>query len=143
MTTPDLAMAQKGLWYLASPYSHPDAEMRDRRASAVSRCAGILYEDLGISTFCPIAHSHLIEVEMMAARWGGAPKGPMEFWVPWDEEFFPSMRGAILCHLPGWETSKGMKHERERFAEAGKSLLVIDPQSWFTQEEWEALSDVR
>jgi hypothetical protein len=45
--------------YLASPYSHPDAEVRERRFDAACRAAAALICQ-GKTIFSPIAHSHAI-----------------------------------------------------------------------------------
>lgn len=126
----------EGLWYLGSPYSHSDPAMRERRFRAVARCAGKLYADYGVKTYCPISHTHPVEVELMAM--GAAPRG-YEFWLPWDFEFFPAMKGLIVCMLPGWEKSKGLKEEVPMMLGHGKSVTHINPGRWFTPEEWEAL----
>ena len=45
--------------YLCSPYSHPDAAVREARYVAACRKAAE-YAMRGISVFAPIAHSHPI-----------------------------------------------------------------------------------
>lgn len=123
------------LQYLASPYSHPDAEMRELRFRAVSRVAARLAVERGIMTFCPIAHSHPISEEM------GRLKSPTDhdFWLRWDHPFEGMCVGMTICQLPGWTTSKGVGVEVTRFKAAGKRVVPLDPREWFTATEWRML----
>lgn len=127
---------REGLWYLGSPYSHEDPAMRERRFRAVARVAGKLYEEEGVKTYCPIAHTHPIEVELLAT---GAEVRSYEFWLPWDFEFFPAMRGLIITRLPGWRQSKGLSQEIPKMLGEGKPCLHVDPRRWFTRAEWQEL----
>lgn len=122
-----------GLWYLASPYSHPDEDMRERRFESVSRVAGILYKDYKITTFCPIAHTHPIEVELV--KMGGEVNG-YKFWLPWDYQFFPAMTGCIVACLPGWKESKGVSLEIPKMLGEDKPVFYLDVERWFNGREW-------
>lgn len=134
---------QEGLWYLASPYSHPDATLRDRRFRAVARVAGHLAYDHKVRTFCPIAHSHPIEVELAGeiTDWKAHQEGDKGYklWLEWDFLFLPVLRGAIVCCLPGWESSYGISKEVPKFRGEGKHVAFLDPQPWFSRGEWEDL----
>lgn len=90
--------------YLASPYSHPDPEVRERRFEAACRAAGRLMLK-GKVVFSPVAHSHPIERIGLDRRYG------QDFWLRQD---IPFLRGAAeLCvlKLPGWEQSIGVEAE--------------------------------
>ncbi len=57
--------------YLASPYSHPDARVRQRRFEEACQAAAAITR-AGLSVFSPISHSHPI------ARYG-VPTG-WDYW---------------------------------------------------------------
>ena len=122
------------LWYLASPYSHPDAWVRELRFRAVSRVAGMLRKEEGIITFCPIAHSHPISEELT-----GVDPTDHDFWLSWDEPFEVLCSGLIVCQFPGWERSKGIAAEVPLFKAAGKPVVKRYPGRWFTAAEWAML----
>jgi len=90
--------------YLASPYSHPDPEVRRRRFRAACQAAAVLIRQ-GKIVFSPIAHSH-----------------PMtEFGLPGDWWYWENVCRAQLAAcdelyvlmLSGWDTSQGVRAELE------------------------------
>ncbi len=121
------------LWYLGSPYSHTDAWMRELRFKAVARVAGALRVERDIAIFCPIAHSHPIS-ETLSPDFN-----TYDFWIGCDTPFIPACKGLIVCALPGWEGSKGLKMEIDLFKEEKKGVEVYTPRSLFTETEWAML----
>lgn len=101
--------------YLAAPYSHPDASVREQRFMAVSERANATMR-LGHLVYSPITHGHILGL------YGGLP-GDFEFWERhclsflrrWAEELW-------VMSLPGWETSRGVLAEME---EAGRLDLPV------------------
>jgi hypothetical protein len=91
--------------YLASPYSHPDEEVRVARYRAACRKAA-QYASKGISVFAPIVHSHPLVPYMDAAKC-------MDFdlWMKLD---LPLLKDAseihVLC-IEGWRESRGVSRE--------------------------------
>ena len=131
MTIPDIN--RDLLWYLATPYSHPDKWMRKMRFKAAARIAGRLYHDHGIRTFCPIAHTHPVAMEILDV----ADPNNSSFWCSWDEAMVQHCDGLLVAELPGWERSSGIKHETEAFVDrGGLSVIQINPRPWFTETEW-------
>lgn len=122
------------LYYLASPYSHADAWMRELRFKAISRVAGELRKTRGLLTFVPIAHSHPISEELT-----GVDPTDHEFWLSWDEPFEAACEGLIVCKLPGWDTSRGIAKEIPLFETAGKTVEHLTPISMFSVAEWAML----
>lgn len=91
------------LIYLASPYSHPEAEVREARFQDACRAAGALMK-AGLNVFSPIAHSHPM------ATLGDVP--PVhDCWYGYDLAYLPFCRGMIVLMLPGWCDSKGIYGE--------------------------------
>jgi hypothetical protein len=89
--------------YLASPYSDPDPDVREARFRSVCLLAAELIAQ-GHVVFCPIAHSHPIEVH------GGLMGG----WELWRDQDIPLLDMAeylpVACY-PGWEQSEGVQAE--------------------------------
>jgi hypothetical protein len=135
------------LYYLATPYSHADAWLREVRFQAAARIAGMLYLEHGLRTFCPIAHSHPVAMELNPQRvhphWHAKREAPdpcdAKFWLGWDEVLNHSCKGLIIGMLPGWSDSKGISMEIPWFEETGLPVKMLDPKKWFTDAEWRML----
>lgn len=92
--------------YLASPYSHPDPQEKQRRYEHICKVAGKLMEE-GKKIFCPIAHSHPIEVLGMSK----VHDGP--FWLDQDFAILKHAEMVYVCMMPGWKDSVGVKAEMD------------------------------
>jgi hypothetical protein len=92
-----------GYTYLASPYSHPDPEIRHARFEAVNHAAADLMKQ-GEIIFSPISHSHIIARDHdLPADW--------DFWERIDIEFIKKCDALLVLMLPGWKQSKGVQAE--------------------------------
>lgn len=90
------------LIYLASPYSHPDPLVVQRRFEIVASLTGALFQQ-GLSVFSPIAYSH----QFALAGCGGT----FDTWKEFDIEMLMKCHLlAVLC-LDGWNASKGVDAE--------------------------------
>jgi nucleoside 2-deoxyribosyltransferase len=99
--------------YLASPYSPPtdlskaQADgLREARYIKACRKAAELME-YGHQVFCPIAHSHPIEVIGMDEIHSG------EFWLKQDFAILKHVDAMYVYQMKGWDTSKGIRAEIE------------------------------
>ena len=117
---PSTAATTTRLVYLASPYSHPEKEVREARFRAVSRYAARLAKE-GIPVFCPIAHSH------PWAEYGELDDVDHDFWMRVDEPFILLCTELWVLQLPGWEESRGVQAEVERFRQARKPVVYRIP----------------
>lgn len=109
------------LIYLASPYSHPDADVRQHRFERACQVAGGLMRE-GHHIFSPIAHTHSIAVQC------DLPLG-FDFWRQYDEEMIAACGELWVLMLDGWSQSSGVKAEIEIATKAGKpvrSVTVIE-----------------
>jgi hypothetical protein len=89
--------------YIASPYSHPDPEVREWRFRSVCWYAGECLAR-GEDVFSPIAHTHPIaENHDLPAGW--------DFWKKIDTTMLRMARELRVLKLPGWEESVGVKEE--------------------------------
>ena len=95
-----------GFLYLASPYSHPDPEVRHERFLGACRAAAHLM-DCGHVVFSPIAHSHTIETEGLKEVRNG------DFWKGQDVPILRHAARLVVLMLPGWRESRGIAWEIE------------------------------
>lgn len=102
--------------YLASPYSHPDADVRVQRFDDVCRAAATLMR-AGIVVFSPIAHSHPIAQFGMPTNW--------EFWSHLDREFLARCDMLAVLTLPGWgERRRASGNPHRRRVETASHLRI-------------------
>ncbi len=104
--------------YLASPYSHDDALVRETRFRMVCRVAARLMRH-GEQVFSPIAHTHPI------AEFG-LPKG-WEYWEEFDRWFIERCDEVVVLMIDGWKTSRGVRAEIILAKEFGKLIRYMDP----------------
>ncbi len=94
----------KGLHYLASPYSSPDATTRHLRFIAACRAAAKLMQQ-GVVVFCPIAHSHPIGETMNGKALDHG------FWMAQDLPILAKCSRLVVLKLDGWGQSRGVHEE--------------------------------
>lgn len=94
-----------GLWYLASPYSAPDAYTRENRYMQVMYAGGELITK-GFMLIEPITMTH------HTAKLFKLPPG-YEYWKARDRAFIDACQGLIVLLIPGWFESVGVSDEIE------------------------------
>ena len=105
--------------YLASPYSHKDAHVREQRYESACKKTAELIED-GDIVFSPIAHSHNI------AKYIGN-HNDSSFWVDQDLSFLTGWADEMwVLMLDGWEESKGIKMEMQASLSAGIIVKYVE-----------------
>lgn len=104
--------------YLASPYSHKSAFVRQDRFNKACRIAGNLM-NAGNIVFSPIAHSHPIAMQC------DLPLG-WDFWSKFDHTFIGWCDVVMVAMIPGWEGSKGVAAEIAIAEEMGKEVAFLD-----------------
>jgi len=107
--------------YLASPYSHPDEDVREQRFIDACAASSFLMKR-GELVFSPICHSHPI------AQFG-LPKG-WDFWEKYDREFLEFCSSMVVLMLDGWQESKGVQAEIQIMKEMGKPITHLDPKEY-------------
>ena len=106
------------LIYLASPYSHPEEEVRDQRYHDVKEVNALMLKS-GFMCFCPIVSSYHIAKENQFCT-------SFDFWGPLDLRILRSCDVFCALTIDGWKESKGMKAEFEYAKALGKSLWTVD-----------------
>jgi hypothetical protein len=105
--------------YLASPYSHAQAAVRDERFRAVCAQAAGMMRD-GQILFSPIAHTHPI---LLA---GELPTG-WDFWERVDRAFLRRCDCLAVLMLPGWQESVGVQAEIAIARELNIPVSFLEP----------------
>lgn len=109
---------KKSLVYLATPYSSPDAFIREIRFNIVNKVAANLIKQ-GLHIFSPISHSHPL------AMVGDLPKG-FDFWVQYDRAFLECCQKLLVLRLDGWQDSKGVNGEMQIAKELNIPIEFMD-----------------
>lgn len=104
-----------GILYLASPYSHPDDAVVQRRYKMACRAAAVLIQQ-GWTVFSPIAHSHPIAETGIVGR-------TSDVWITMDLEILAHCERLLVLTLQGWEDSVGVAQE---IAEATRLGIPIE-----------------
>lgn len=113
------ADAMSGLIYLASPYSHHDPDVREERYLAACKATARLMEE-GHVVFCPIAHSHPIEVLGMQGVQSGS------FWKRQDIAILRHASELMVLCIEGWKESTGIKWEIETAGQLGIPVSYVE-----------------
>jgi hypothetical protein len=113
---------QKGLWYLASPYTHREKEKRVQRFEQTTRAMKLLYE-YGWIIFSPITHSHPLAELGLGIDW--------KTWEVFDKSIMTTCKGIIVLQLEGWEDSAGIRVEVDYMVEYKKRpALYMEPNGY-------------
>jgi len=104
--------------YLASPYSHPDATVREQRFRAACRATAGLFA-AGHAVFSPIVHGHPLVRHGMPTDWS--------FWEPFDREHLARCDEMVVLTIDGWRESVGVAAETRIARELGKTVRYLVP----------------
>lgn len=108
-----------GFYYIATPYTRFPEGIEAAFVAACEQAAFLLRN--GVRTYSPIAHTHPIAIH------GKIDPLDHSIWLPFDEAMMEAAVGIIVCQLPTWEISYGVKHEIEHFLAAGKPVIYMTP----------------
>jgi len=106
------------LVYLATPYSHPEAAIREMRFEEVNRVAADMMRR-GEHVFSPISHTHPIALA------GDLPKG-WDFWQDYDRAILSSCYKLVVLMQDGWRESVGVQAEISIARDMGLPVEFMD-----------------
>jgi len=106
--------------YLASPYSHPDAAVRESRFHAVCEYAAEAMRD-GQLVYSPIVHSHPLAERGLPGDWS--------FWSSHNRAMLERSSALVVLALPGWEKSEGVQAEVGMARSLGLPVRVVSDAS--------------
>jgi hypothetical protein len=99
--------AREKLIYLASPYSSPDAELRQLRFELAVEAVALGMRD-GIYIYSPIVNCHNV-----AEMFPDFISGEWKFWERFDHLMISKCDELWVLTIDGWEASKGVRQEVE------------------------------
>jgi hypothetical protein len=102
--------------YLASPYSHPHAVVREHRFLAACQVAAKFIAS-GHATFSPIVHGHPLVDHGLPTDWW--------FWERVNREHIARCDEVVVLTLNGWQDSVGVAAEIRIAGELGKPVRYL------------------
>jgi hypothetical protein len=102
--------------YLASPYSHPDPAVRERRYRAACRATAEMLR-AGEVVFSPVVHSHPLVPYGLPTGW--------EYWERFDRAVLTRCDAVTVLTLDGWEDSAGVQAEVAIAGELGLPIQYV------------------
>lgn len=117
-------------YYLASPFSHKDEEIREQRMERASSW-GLRLVRNGLNVFCPITQSFHLEHtkwnDSFDLRNDEVSQITHEEWMRQDLCFISKSNGLLVLMLDGWKESKGVQEEIKYAEENNLGLIYIAP----------------
>lgn len=105
--------------YIASPYSHEDYEVRNRRFIGVREYAWSLMSQ-GHQCFSPIVYGHYYDRQF-------EPRLSHGYWMNFCEHFLPSCVEMHVLMLSGWDTSLGISLELKLAGTYAIPVIYAEP----------------
>lgn len=115
-----MGRSQKGILYLAGPYSHPDPDTREERYRRITAVAAELVSR-GWIVYSPLTMTHPID-QLLAGH--SATLGS-EYWVNFDEAFMEFCSAIAVVMIEGWDKSTGVAREVKFFKERGRPVHYL------------------
>lgn len=108
------------LAYLATPYSHPDPVVRERRYEEACRAARVIAMNRRYVAYSPVVYWHPIAVKY---------KLPTDavFWATQNFGMMYAANVIIVVTFDGWQESKGVAMEIDFAKRNEKALIYVDP----------------
>ena len=106
------------LIYLASPYTHKDPAIKEKRFKDVNKITSKLMSE-GFYIFSPISHTHPIAL-------AGSLPGDWQYWEGYDRVIIKNCKCLLVLKMGGWETSTGVQSEIKIAKELGIPVEYMD-----------------
>ncbi len=107
------------LIYLASPYSHPNDDVREMNYKIISKIAAEMVSE-GHVVLSPISYGHnLLKFCDMPSDW--------EFWYNFCVTFLLKCDELMVIKMPGWDISRGVLEEIEIAKNHNIKINFIEP----------------
>ena len=106
--------------YVASPYTHPDRNVREQRYHDVMRFIAEHQTEYDQMLYSPIVHYHDMAVfHDLPTNW--------EWWWDKNKQMMDLASAVLELRIDGWETSKGMQAEIKYAEETEMEHIVVIP----------------
>lgn len=106
-----------GYLYIASPYTHDDPVIRQRRYEKALDFTAWLAVTYRLWGFSPIVHSHNMDLQLK-------PEYDHTFWLTWGKTMLIPSTGLMVFQIEGWEKSAGVDEEIALAREIGKPIYM-------------------
>lgn len=103
-------------YYLASAYSHPDPDVRQKRYEQVRDAAAALLGQ-GEFVYAPILQTHDMAIHHELPT-------EFEFWDGFNQAMIRASRGMLILRNDGWRASRGIQAEVEFCRDIGKPIYL-------------------
>jgi hypothetical protein len=114
----------KPLIYLASPYSHKNVDVIERRVMEATIATAVLI-DRGHIVYSPIVHTHPLSKWVTFSPVNHSMH-EMSGWMAYDFAFLAHCDEIWVLCLDGWQESSGVKAEIEHAHQLGKPVRYFD-----------------
>lgn len=111
--------------YLASPYTHPDKAIREKRYRKICKIAAQLHNKFYV--FSPIVQCHGMSVY-------GNLRGDIGFWLDYARHMISLCSTFMIATMKGWDHSLGIKAEYDIARQFKKPVMQVDPNSLIITE---------
>jgi predicted acyl esterase len=108
-------------YYLASPYSSPDPEVRHKRYLEVMDCLAWML-NRRMWTYSPIVHCHDMAVKHKMPT-------DNEFWKDYNRVMIDGSVGVAVLKIGGWEKSVGIRDEMDYAKSKLRIITEVIPRS--------------
>lgn len=113
-------MDDRKLIYLASPYTHPDQDVRQQRYDQVCQAAANYILSSDVFVYSPIAHTAAIERKM------DGDFVEFSYWQEFDYRMIRHCDEFWVLRLDGWKESVGVTAEIKYAKSIGKRVMMVD-----------------
>ena len=132
--------------YLASPYSHPEARVREERVRLTAVHAADMMR-IGRHVFAPIVHGHSITEHWAAVHPEhlrphdevDLERAHHAWWMAQCMAFLRHASELVVLKLAGWEESIGIKLEVRLARELGIHIRYRDPWAFYSAQTFELM----
>jgi len=107
------------LLYVAVPFTHSEASVREQRFQAACRVSALLMKH-SIVVFSPLSHSVPI------VRHGDLDEMDSEYWLTMDLPLLERADELLIVGLDGWEESRGVQEELHFALEHNTPITLIE-----------------
>lgn len=112
----------RGIIYVAAPYTDPDSTVRLRRYREATIAAAKLIA-MRYVVYSPLTMTHPIDIELSEE---GATLGS-DYWVAFDEAFMVHCCAIVVLKTQGWDVSRGVDREIRYFREQERPVIFLEP----------------
>ena len=108
------------MFYLASPYSHPEPEVRHQRYLDAAHFTKFCLENIGLHIFSPIVYAHDMAIRFSLPT-------DAAHWQEFNESMIFRCDGMMVLELEGWQASKGVQSEIAYAKSHNKNIQFVKP----------------